>query len=74
MPGVLTLGASKESAKELKLFDLSGFLSSEYKQLFGELYDQNVSLAGRRLRRSQCSQEIRKRARAHPFMARSSHG
>jgi ATP-binding cassette subfamily B protein len=47
---LLTLGASKESAKELKLFDLSGFLSSEYKRLFGELYDQNVSLAGRRLR------------------------
>jgi ATP-binding cassette subfamily B protein len=47
---LLTLGASKESAKELKLFDLSGFLSSEYKRLFGELYDQNVNLAGRRLR------------------------
>jgi ATP-binding cassette subfamily B protein len=45
-----TLGASKESAKELKLFDLSGFLSSEYKRLSDQLYGQNVSLAGRRLR------------------------
>jgi len=45
-----TLGASKESAKELKLFDLGGFLSTEYKRLSDELYDQNVSLAGRRLR------------------------
>ena len=44
-----TLGASKESAKELKLFDLSGFLSGEYLQLSNELYDQNVRLAQRRL-------------------------
>ena len=44
-----TLGASKESAKELKLFDLSGFLTGEYLQLSNELYDQNVRLAQRRL-------------------------
>jgi ATP-binding cassette subfamily B protein len=45
-----TLGASKESAKELKLFDLSGFLSGEYLRLSNEIYDQNVRLAGRRLK------------------------
>ncbi len=44
-----TLGASKESAKELKLFGLSGFLSGEYSRLANELYDQNVHLARRRL-------------------------
>ena len=44
-----TLGASKESAKELKLFDLSGYLTGEYLQLSNELYDQNVQLAQRRL-------------------------
>lgn len=44
-----TLGASKESAKELKLFDLSGFLSGEYTRLSNEVYDQNVALAKRRL-------------------------
>jgi ATP-binding cassette, subfamily B, bacterial len=44
-----TVGASKESAKELKLFDLSGFLSGEYARLSNELYDQNVHLARRRL-------------------------
>lgn len=44
-----TVGASKESAKELKLFDLSGFLSGEYARLSNELYDQNVQLARRRL-------------------------
>ena len=45
-----TLGASKESAKELKLFDLSGFLSGEYTRLSNQIYDQNVRLARRRLR------------------------
>ena len=44
-----TLGASKESAKELKLFDLSGFLSGAYTRLSNDLYDQNVRLARRRL-------------------------
>lgn len=45
-----TLGASKESAKELKLFDLGGYLSSEYSRLSDQIYDENVQLAGRRLR------------------------
>jgi ATP-binding cassette subfamily B protein len=44
-----TLGASKESAKELKLFGLSGFLSGEYTRLSNDLYDQNAHLARRRL-------------------------
>ncbi|HLJ48703.1 MAG TPA: ABC transporter ATP-binding protein [Bryobacteraceae bacterium] len=44
-----TLGASKESAKELKLFGLSSFLSSEYTRLANQIYDQNVRLAGRRV-------------------------
>lgn len=43
-----TLGASKESAKELKLFGLSPFLTSEYTRLSNQIYEQNVSLAGRR--------------------------
>lgn len=44
-----TLGASKESAKELKLFNLSGYLSGEYSRLSNKLYDENVHLAKRRL-------------------------
>jgi ATP-binding cassette subfamily B protein len=44
------LGASKESAKELKLFGLGDFVSSEYQRLSNEIYDQNVRLAGRRFR------------------------
>ena len=44
-----TLGASRESAKELKLFGLSGFLSGEYARLSNDIYDQNVHLAHRRL-------------------------
>lgn len=43
------LGASKESAKELKLFGLSGFLTGEYARLSNRIYDQNVRLARRRL-------------------------
>ena len=43
------LGASKESAKELKLFGLSSFITGEYAQLSNNLYDQNVALAKRRL-------------------------
>ena len=43
------LGASRESAKELKLFGLSGFLSGEYARLSNDIYDQNVNLAHRRL-------------------------
>ena len=45
-----TLGASKESAKELKLFGLGKFLCEEYSRLSNEIYDENVGLAGRRLR------------------------
>jgi ATP-binding cassette subfamily B protein len=44
------LGASKESAKELRLFGLSGFLSDQYARLSSGLYDQNVRLARVRLR------------------------
>jgi ATP-binding cassette subfamily B protein len=44
------LGASKESAKELKLFGLSGFISGEYERLSNEIYSENVKLAGKRLR------------------------
>ena len=44
-----TLGASKESAKELKLFSLSGFLCGEYARLSNRIYDENVRLARRRL-------------------------
>ncbi|MBV9504703.1 MAG: ABC transporter ATP-binding protein [Acidobacteriia bacterium] len=44
-----TVGASKESAKELKLFALSDYLSGEYTRLSNQIYDQNVRLARRRL-------------------------
>ena len=44
------LGASKESAKELKLFGLSGFLTGRYDELSQNLYRENVALAGYRLR------------------------
>jgi ATP-binding cassette, subfamily B, bacterial len=44
-----TIGASKESAKELRLFGLSGFLSGQYERLSNGIYDQNVRLARRRL-------------------------
>ena len=43
------LGASKESAKELKLFSLSGYISNEYARIANGIYDQNVALARRRL-------------------------
>ncbi|HYZ86878.1 MAG TPA: ABC transporter ATP-binding protein [Bryobacteraceae bacterium] len=43
------LGASKESAKELKLFGLSEFITQDYARLANDLYDQNVALAKRRL-------------------------
>ncbi|MCU1237088.1 MAG: transporter related [Candidatus Solibacter sp.] len=45
-----TLGASKESAKELKLFDLGGFLADDYLKLSNGLYDENLALSQRRLR------------------------
>src|SRR3982074_1504984 len=43
------LGASKESAKELKLFGLSSFLVQRYSDLSDRIYTQNVALARRRL-------------------------
>jgi ATP-binding cassette, subfamily B, bacterial len=43
------LGASKESAKELKLFGLSDFFTTEYTRLSNNIYDENVKLARRRL-------------------------
>ncbi len=43
------LGASKESAKELKLFGLSPYITGEYARLSDTLYTQNVALAKRRL-------------------------
>jgi len=46
------LGASKESAKELKLFGLSGYFSRRYAQLADSVYGENVSLLKRRLRAS----------------------
>ncbi|MGH7869961.1 MAG: ABC transporter ATP-binding protein, partial [Candidatus Dormibacteraceae bacterium] len=44
-----TLGASKESAKELKLFGLSSFLTGQFKGLSKQIYNENVALAKRRL-------------------------
>ena len=44
-----TLGASKESAKELKLFGLSNFFTGRYSELSDEIYHENRSLASRRL-------------------------
>ena len=43
------LGASKDSAKELKLFGLSKFLTDRFEQLSDDVYVQNVALARRRL-------------------------
>src|SRR5579864_5834344 len=42
------LGASKESAKELKLFGLSSFFVQRYSDLSDLIYGQNVTLARRR--------------------------
>ena len=44
------LGGSKEAAKELKLFGLSGYLTERFTRLSDEIYDQNVNLSVRRLR------------------------
>jgi ATP-binding cassette subfamily B protein len=43
-----TLGASKESAKELKLFGLASFLVGSYERFSDAIYGQNVALAKRR--------------------------
>lgn len=45
-----TLGASKESANELKLFNLSSYLTGRYKKLSDDVYRENVALARRKLR------------------------
>ncbi|HEX5481339.1 MAG TPA: ABC transporter ATP-binding protein, partial [Terriglobia bacterium] len=42
------VGASKESAKELKLFGLGNFLTNRFKKLSDEILDEDVSLAKRR--------------------------
>lgn len=43
------IGASKESAKELKLFGLAGFLTGRFQKLSDEILDEDVRLAKRRL-------------------------
>ncbi|HXN64073.1 MAG TPA: ABC transporter ATP-binding protein [Candidatus Acidoferrales bacterium] len=44
-----TIGGSKESAKELKLFGIGPFLVNRYKALSDDLHKQTVGLASRRL-------------------------
>jgi ATP-binding cassette subfamily B protein len=44
-----TLGASKEAAKELKLFGLSEFLIGRYSAISDRIYRENIGLAKRRL-------------------------
>ncbi len=43
-----TLGASKESAKELKLFGLAPFFVRRFSDLSDQIYQENRTLAGRR--------------------------
>jgi ATP-binding cassette subfamily B protein len=43
------LGGSKEAAKELKLFGLANFLTKRFTNLSNQIYDEDVSLARRRL-------------------------
>ena len=43
------LGGSKEAAKELKLFSLSGFLTDRFRRLSDQIYEENVDLSRRRL-------------------------
>lgn len=43
------VGASKESAKELRLFGLSRFFSDRFERISNDIYEQNVSLARKRL-------------------------
>lgn len=42
------LGASKESAKELKLFGLGAFLTARFRKLSDQILDEDISLAKRR--------------------------
>ncbi len=43
------VGGSKEAAKELKLFGLSGFLTQRFTRLSDEVYEENVALSKRKL-------------------------
>jgi ATP-binding cassette, subfamily B, bacterial len=43
------LGGSKEAAKELKLFGLKDFLTARFTKLSNQVYDEDVSLARRKL-------------------------
>ena len=43
------VGGSKEAAKELKLFNLSGYLTDRFSALSQSIYKENVSLSRRRL-------------------------
>ena len=43
------VGGSKEAAKELKLFNLSGFLTDRFTTLSQRIYEENVALNRRRL-------------------------
>jgi ATP-binding cassette subfamily B protein len=43
------VGGSKEAAKELKLFGLSGFLTKRFTRLSDEIYEENVKLSRRKL-------------------------
>lgn len=43
------VGGSKEAAKELKLFNLSDYLTNRFKSLSQKIYDQDVDLSRRKL-------------------------
>jgi ATP-binding cassette subfamily B protein len=43
------VGGSKEAAKELKLFNLSNYLTNRFTELSQRIYDENVALNRRRL-------------------------
>src|ERR1700689_351707 len=43
------VGGSKEAAKELKLFNLSGYLTTRFTKLAEKIYTENVELSKRKL-------------------------
>jgi ATP-binding cassette, subfamily B, bacterial len=43
------LGGSKEAAKELKLFGLKGFITSRFKALSSQVYEEDIALARRKV-------------------------
>jgi ATP-binding cassette subfamily B protein len=43
------VGGSKEAAKELKLFNLSEYLTSRFRALSQEIYEENVELANKKM-------------------------